>query len=207
MTGQRGTAAETAPRRTKPPVPEVAVTKFAVFPTDLGWFALAGFDGRIAALTIGHASEGSARRGIAARLGEKVVAVSDWSPVLRRRLQRYAQGEPQDFHDVDLLLPALTGFQRAVVAATRSIPYGRTRTYAELAELAGYPRAARAVGNVMAANRFPVLVPCHRVVAAGGKWGGFSAPQGVDLKRRMLALESERTAAGTPGRLVRPPAL
>jgi methylated-DNA-[protein]-cysteine S-methyltransferase len=76
---------------------------------------------------------------------------------------------------------------RGVVAAVRP---GEVVTYGEVAEEAGSPGAARAVGNVMACNRVPIVIPCHRVVASGGKWGGFSAPQGVDLKRRMLDVEA-----------------
>ena len=65
-----------------------------------------------------------------------------------------------------------------------------------VAERAGAPRAARAVGTVMSTNRFPILIPCHRVIAAAGKLGGYSAPQGLDLKARLLAMEAEGTGAG-----------
>ena len=70
------------------------------------------------------------------------------------------------------------------------MPRGETVSYAELAGRAGSPNAARAVGGVMAGNRVPLLVPCHRVVGAGGRLGGFSAPTGVELKKRLLALEA-----------------
>jgi len=62
-------------------------------------------------------------------------------------------------------------------------------TYGELADLAGYPGAARAVGSVMSSNRYPIIIPCHRVVGSAGSLGGFSAPQGISLKERMLTLE------------------
>ena len=74
-----------------------------------------------------------------------------------------------------------------------------TRSYGEVAAAAGSPGAARAVGQVMAANRTPLIVPCHRVLAAGGKIGGFSAPQGLALKRRLLALESGEGAGSSQG--------
>jgi methylated-DNA-[protein]-cysteine S-methyltransferase len=79
-------------------------------------------------------------------------------------------------------------FQR-VYAIARTIPAGETLSYAELADRAGSPKAFRAVGQAMAKNPFPVLVPCHRVLAAGGKLGGFSAPGGTATKVRLLDLE------------------
>lgn len=165
----------------------------SVFPTDLGWFALWGGEKVVYGLAIGHpaqqSAENAARRRIADEVGAGEVSVADWHPALRRRLERFALGEHDSFQDVTVALPPLTAFQRDVLAATRRIDFGQTRSYAELADEAGHARAARAVGNVMAGNRVPVIIPCHRVVASGGKWGGFSAPQGVDLKRRMLDLE------------------
>lgn len=83
-----------------------------------------------------------------------------------------------------------TPFQRAVWGAARAIPHGRTRTYGEIAAAVGRPGAARAVGQALGANPVPLLVPCHRVVAAGGGLGGFTG--GLDLKARLLALEGTR---------------
>ncbi|MDH5527272.1 MAG: methylated-DNA--[protein]-cysteine S-methyltransferase [Nitrospirota bacterium] len=80
-----------------------------------------------------------------------------------------------------------TPFQMAVWCAAAQIPRGQTRTYAQVAEAVGSPGAARAVGQALGANPVPLLVPCHRVVAAGGGLGGFTG--GLDLKRRLLALE------------------
>jgi methylated-DNA-[protein]-cysteine S-methyltransferase len=80
-----------------------------------------------------------------------------------------------------------TPFARAVWQATAAIPYGETRTYGELARAAGSPGAARAVGGAMAKNPLPLVIPCHRVVGAGGRIGGFSP--GVSLKRCLLAHE------------------
>ncbi len=122
-----------------------------------------------------------------------IVAIQecDWFPELRGRLQRYAQGVMTEFDDIVVELPGQTDFQKRVVRATRRIKYGETVTYRQLAINAGAPKAARAVGNAMAANRFPIIVPCHRVVAAAGKLGGFSAPQGVSLKEQMLLMEAE----------------
>lgn len=112
-----------------------------------------------------------------------------WQAGLMTTLGRYAQGEPQRFSDIPLQLSWLTPFARRVIHRCRQIPFGKTASYSELAAQAGSPKAARAVGNVMARNRFPLVVPCHRVVGARRTLGGFSAGQGVGLKRRLLQLE------------------
>jgi methylated-DNA-[protein]-cysteine S-methyltransferase len=106
------------------------------------------------------------------------------------RLVRYAEGEPVDFSDVPVCVDHLTPFARRVVRSCRAIRRGQTRSYSDLATAAGRPGAARAVGQVMATNRVPLVVPCHRVVAASGGLGGFSAPDGLAMKRRLLDLES-----------------
>ena len=169
-----------------------AVPSLSIFPTNLGWFGLLGRDSRLVSVTVGHASADDVRR--ACRRSPEIATGSDlheydWNPKLRRRLEQYCIGENCDFDDVPLELPVRTEFQQRILKVTRRIPYGRTISYGELAERAGYPRAARAVGTVMSSNRFPIVVPCHRVVASGGKTGGYTSPQGVCLKLRLLALE------------------
>jgi methylated-DNA-[protein]-cysteine S-methyltransferase len=110
---------------------------------------------------------------------------------LARRLQRYFCGERTDFADVELDLSWATPFQRAIAGALREIPYGESVTYGELAALAGHPNAQRAAGTFCARNRFPLVVPCHRVVAAGGL-GSFGS-LGLEYKRRLLALEGHES--------------
>lgn len=83
-----------------------------------------------------------------------------------------------------------TGFKREVLRLVSKIPYGQVYTYGEIAERLGQPKAVRAVGQALAANPIPIVVPCHRVVAAGGKLGGFSA--GANIKRKLLELEGVR---------------
>lgn len=85
-----------------------------------------------------------------------------------------------------------TEFQRAVWRRLQRVPFGRTVSYSELADAAGKPGAARAVGNAVGANPLPIFVPCHRVLAAGGKLGGFSG--GLWRKKQLLAIESSRNA-------------
>ena len=106
---------------------------------------------------------------------------------LGRRLRACLGGEQDSFSEVELELDWCTPFQRAAVEAIRSIPYGETATYGEVAALAGHPNAQRAAGSVCASNRFPLIVPCHRVVAAGGL--GSYGSLGVGYKRRLLELE------------------
>ncbi len=110
--------------------------------------------------------------------------------LLEQRLQGYAAGRREPLDEIPLDLSRCTPFQRRVLQACREIPYGQVRTYAELAVAAGSPRAARAVGNVMARNRLPLLIPCHRVVASQGGLGGFSARSGLSMKRRLLQMEA-----------------
>jgi methylated-DNA-[protein]-cysteine S-methyltransferase len=102
-------------------------------------------------------------------------------------------GERRDLGSVPLDQRGIDEFRRAVYAATRGIPAGTTRSYGEVARAIGLPDRARDVGAALARNPFPIIVPCHRVVAANGALTGFSAPGGLETKRRMLELE------GAPG--------
>ncbi len=106
---------------------------------------------------------------------------------LAARIRAYLGGRPDDFLDVELDLSWCTPFQRSVVEAMRSVPYGETATYGEIAALSGHLNAQRAVGSVCAANRFALVVPCHRVVAADGL--GSYGSLGPGYKRRLLELE------------------
>jgi methylated-DNA-[protein]-cysteine S-methyltransferase len=106
---------------------------------------------------------------------------------LADRFAAYFAGERPSFDDVEIDLDGHTPFQAALIEALRSVPYGETVSYGELAALAGSPNAARAAGTFCAGNRFPLVIPCHRVVAADGI-GGYGS-LGVDYKRRLLALE------------------
>jgi methylated-DNA-[protein]-cysteine S-methyltransferase len=106
---------------------------------------------------------------------------------LVERLRAYFAGVREGFGDVELELDWCTPFQRAALDALRSIPYGETATYGEVAALAGHPNAQRALGSVCAGNRFAIFVPCHRVVAADGL--GSYGSLGLGYKRRLLELE------------------
>jgi methylated-DNA-[protein]-cysteine S-methyltransferase len=106
-----------------------------------------------------------------------------------QRVLAFLDGNADSFLDLKIDHSGRTEFQRRVLEACRRIKMGATMTYGELATKAKSPRAARAVGSTMAKNRVPLIIPCHRVLAAGGKIGGFSAPHGIDMKRRLLAVE------------------
>ena len=105
------------------------------------------------------------------------------------KIRKHLLGEVQDFRSVPLDLENVDPFFRQIYQATREIPPGQTRTYGEIAKAVGKPAAAQEVGQAMATNPVPIIVPCHRVAAAGGKLGGFSAPGGPATKAKLLALE------------------
>jgi len=108
---------------------------------------------------------------------------------LIEKIRRHLQGEVQDFRDVIIDLNSVDPFFQKVYQAVRSIPPGQTRTYGEIAKVLGEPEAAQEVGQAMARNPIPLIVPCHRVSAANGKPGGFSAHGGRATKAKLLALE------------------
>ena len=120
----------------------------------------------------------------------------EWSPsagsAIKEQLLQYLDGRRQDF-DIPLA-PAGTDFQRAVWEAMLNIPYGETRSYSELANGIGRPRAVRAVGGASAANPIWVVIPCHRVIGSSGALTGYGG--GLDTKRALLELEFR--TAGRP---------
>jgi methylated-DNA-[protein]-cysteine S-methyltransferase len=167
------------------------------FSTALGWVAMIGSGRLLKQLAFGHPTAAAA---IAALDPAALVSARPerWNPSLVRKLQAYAAGRPEQFDEIEVDLSGLSPFQRRVVAHCRRIPYGSTTTYGALAAQAGSPRAARAVGNCMAGNRIPLVIPCHRVIQSGGRLGEYSAPGGPATKKRLLAMES--AAAARKGR-------
>lgn len=162
-----------------------------VFKSSLGWFGVVWRGQAVSQLTFGHRTRKEAVEGL--REEPHTLAPEGCpDPGLVTRLQDYGYGTADDFSDVLIDTEHLTPFGRRVVKACRGIPYGTTASYGTLAQKAGSPKAARAVGQCMASNRVPLIVPCHRVVAASGRLGGFSAPGGVDVKQRLLDLESSQ---------------
>jgi methylated-DNA-[protein]-cysteine S-methyltransferase len=163
------------------------------FETDLGWMALVGSGSTLQQLVFGYRAKSAAL----AALEPALIATAqtrNGCPSLVDRLQDFAAGSWADFRDVQVDLDHLTPFQRRVVKHCRAIAYGQTRSYGDLALESGSPRAARAVGNTMATNRYPLVVPCHRVINADGSIGQFGAPEGSRMKARLLEME-QRTLA------------
>jgi methylated-DNA-[protein]-cysteine S-methyltransferase len=115
-----------------------------------------------------------------------------------RKIARHLDGDAQDLSQIPLDFAKAPPFHRKVYAALLSVPSGKTVTYAELARRAGSPGAVRAVGQAMAKNPIPIVVACHRVLAAGNGAGGFSAPGGTATKTRLLAIEGVRLGPDEP---------
>ena len=158
------------------------------FPSALGWMVLVGSGGVLKHVSFGYESEQDAMASVDADLFGTAL-LGKWNQPLVRRLQCYAEGARDDFRDVQIDPGPQTEFQRRVTRLCRRIPYGQTLSYGQLAAGAGSPNAARAVGRCMAANRVPLVVPCHRVVASDGRLGGYSAIGGIATKHRLLDLE------------------
>jgi methylated-DNA-[protein]-cysteine S-methyltransferase len=174
------------------------------FESELGWMAALCVDGQLAQLSFGETTPQAASRQLDASLISEAGS-SRRLPTWTRLLQRYAAGKRVDLGEIPLRLPEpLTPFQKRVLELCRKIPYGQVATYGELAMQAGHERAARAVGNVMAANRVPLVIPCHRVVPAGGQLGRYSAAGGVRTKLRLLEMEG-LVVPPSGGKCVLPP--
>lgn len=115
-----------------------------------------------------------------------------WVGELIASIKAYAVGEDVDFSGVPVDLDGVDDFRLAIYDAARQLGFGETTTYGELAKRAGHSGLARETGAALGANPVPLVIPCHRILAAGGKIGGFSAPGGSATKEKMLAMEGVR---------------
>jgi methylated-DNA-[protein]-cysteine S-methyltransferase len=158
------------------------------FGTPLTWIALVGRGDVVENLSLGRTEEESVN-GLVAALASDAKPRKSLPPVAKR-LTAFVQGCPDDFLDVPIDPGVLTPFRQRVVDHCRRIPLGKTLTYAQLALEAGSPGAARAVGNCMATNRIPLIIPCHRVVGAEGRLCGYSGCGGVAFKKQLLEMEA-----------------
>jgi methylated-DNA-[protein]-cysteine S-methyltransferase len=173
--------------------------RYHVFETAMGFCAVAWSDAGVARFQLPVKSAEAAERLMRRRApdAEPGTPPEEVAAVVAAA-KRYFDGEETDFSDVRLDLGGEDAFFSRIYAALRRVGWGRTTSYGALASEVGAPReAAREVGEAMAKNPAPLIIPCHRVLAAGGKIGGFSAPGGSRTKIRMLELEGVRV--GPPG--------
>jgi len=164
----------------------VTEVKIGLFQTAFGWVGIARSPEGLLYLTLPQPDSEAARRALRHRWGDDARRDDDALVDVAAKLRRYFDGQDVSF-DETLDLTGATDFQRRVWQETRRIPRGQTLTYGQLARRVGSPRAARAVGQAMAHNPWPVIVPCHRVVGHDGRLTGFGG--GLDMKRRMLEME------------------
>ncbi len=157
----------------------------------IAWARAAGGDGwRITAFQLPEPTAGATLRRMFR--GGPVQAQAEPPPAVQdivSRVIRLMDGERIDLRDVPLDYDGIEPFHRQVYEVAREIRAGHTRTYGDIAVQLGAPREARAVGRALGANPFAVIVPCHRVLAAGGQHGGFSAGGGVETKLKLLLIE------------------
>jgi methylated-DNA-[protein]-cysteine S-methyltransferase len=183
--------AECAPKRTALMMPQ----SFTLFDTAIGRCAIVWSERGVVGVLLPERDDAAMR----ARLGRRYPGAREAAPPdqVARAIDgtvTLIAGEHRDLTDIVLDLEGVPEFNRRVYAVARTIGPGATLTYGAIAAQLGEPDA-RGVGEAMGQNPCPIIVPCHRVVAAGGKTGGFSAPGGAATKRRLLAIKSARTEA------------
>ena len=170
-----------------------AADGYVIFATAIGPCGVAWSQRGLVSIQLPEATEEATR----ARLWERITLPDDGGlttpPDAVRaaieRIIRHLTGNEAGLDGIELDLEDVPPFHRKVYEAARRITRGEIRSYSDLAGDAGSPHGARAVGQAMAQNPLPIVVPCHRVVAAGGKPGGFTSPGGLDTKARLLAIE------------------
>lgn len=170
---------------------------YALFETAIGHCGLRWTDAGICGACFPEGDEAQTR----SRLGRHGGKETEPPPHIRQAMARVAAllaGASDDLADIELDLAGVPDFQRRVYAVARAIPPGRTLTYGEVARRLGDKLAARAVGEALGRNPIPIIVPCHRVLAASGKTGGFSAPGGVASKLKLLEIEGALSVNALP---------
>jgi methylated-DNA-[protein]-cysteine S-methyltransferase len=173
---------------------------FALFDTAIGACAIAWGERGLTGVQLPEADAASGRARMRRRFPDAVEAAS---PIEVRdaidAISALVGGEARDLTAVPLDMDGIEAFPRTVYAVARNIPPGQTLTYGQIAARLGAPReAARDVGEALGKNPFPIVVPCHRVLAAGGKLGGFSANGGVVTKIRLLEIEGAQLGDPAP---------
>lgn len=172
------------------------MTQFTLFETEIGWAGLAWGERGLIGVQIPERDRDSARRGLCRRFPEamEAAAQAELVPVISA-IQALLRGEKADLTGAAIDIGLVPEFNAKVYEITRSIPAGQTMTYGEIAAKLGDRLLARDVGAALGQNPWPIIVPCHRVTAAGGKLGGFSARGGARTKLKLLAIEGAPAAA------------
>jgi methylated-DNA-[protein]-cysteine S-methyltransferase len=179
-------------------IPAMSALGFTIFETAVGPCGIAWGERGVVGVQLPEANAQAVRSRLARRFPDAAEAPPP--EAVRAAIEAITSlldGEPVDLSGIPLSMDEVPEFHRRVYEVARGIPPGDTLTYGEIATRLGEPGAARAVGQALGRNPFPIVVPCHRVVAAGGRIGGFSAHGGAATKRRLLALEG-CPAAGSP---------
>jgi len=158
---------------------------YFVFKTPYGWVGILGSPAGLHGTTLPQSSEKAAVASLGNGISKVTLSTRLFTDLVKR-FQAYFSGKKADFQDT-LDYSGFTAFQRRVWEVTRRIPYGQTRSYGWVAQQMGKPNAARAVGQALGRNPFPIIVPCHRVLAGDGGLGGFSG--GLETKKTLLKLE------------------
>ena len=164
---------------------------FTLFDTAIGPCGVAWSDRGLVGVQLPEASEAETRE----RMLQRFPAAAEIAPPQKAQaaianIVSLLCGEPSDLSAIELDMHDVAPVHRRVYEAARAIPPGKTLAYGDIAARLGAAGAARAVGQALGRNPFPIVVPCHRVLAAHGKIGGFSAHGGTETKRRMLAIEA-----------------
>ncbi len=176
-----------------------AATGFCLFDTAIGACGIAWSAEGVKGVHIPEADASKTRARLERRFPEAVEA--DPPPAVEAAIagvRALTGGEKRDLTGVVLDLSDVPDFPRRVYAIARGVGPGETITYGEIAKQLGDPNAARAVGEAMGRNPFGIVVPCHRVLAAGGKLGGFSANGGVQTKLKLLEIEGAQVGEPAP---------
>ncbi|WP_027058628.1 methylated-DNA--[protein]-cysteine S-methyltransferase [Mesorhizobium loti] len=174
----------------------------AVLETVIGFMGIAWSEKGLIRLCLPESSRETVERRLMRHAGVSASTIQpQWVVELIASIQAYASGEDVDFTSVPVDLDGIDDFRLAIYDAARKLGYGETTTYGELAKRAGQPGLPRETGAALGANPVPLVIPCHRIMAAGGKIGGFSAPGGSVTKEKMLAMEGVRVGPPPPAQV------
>ena len=175
------------------------MTRYALFETAIGWAGIAWADKGLVGAYLPEADRESARKSFLRRFPD--AAEAEPTPDAAHAIagiRELLSGKSNDLTDIDIDIARVPDFNARVYQIARAIPPGETRTYGEIAVRLGDKLLARDVGAALGQNPWPIVVPCHRVTAAGGKLGGFSARGGVNTKVRLLAIEGAKVLQPPP---------